>query len=83
MKLVNIFVPRDLKTIYAIQEFEKVYLYRRHKVQKNFICLICRTSASKRTYLLNISLERGEIMLIDRPVVTAKSYNIRGGLIDQ
>ena len=30
MKIVNIFVPRGRKTIYAIQEFAKVYLYRKN-----------------------------------------------------
>ena len=34
-------------------------------------------------YPLNISLERGKIMLIEQAVVTAKSYSILSGLIKQ
>ena len=52
MKLINIFVPQDRKTIYAIQAFEKVHLYGRHKVQKNPIRLRCRKTTRKRSVKL-------------------------------
>ena len=54
MKIVNIFVPRGRKTIYAIQEFEKVYLYRKKRVLKNSIHLRCRKAACKRNLKLHL-----------------------------
>ena len=42
MKLVNIFVPKEQKHVYAIQESEKVYLFKSHRVQKNCIRVKCR-----------------------------------------
>ena len=53
MKIVNIFVPRGRKIIYAIQEFEKVYLYREKRVLKNSIHLRCRKTACKRSLKLH------------------------------
>ena len=37
MKLVNIFVPKEQTNVNAIQESEKVYLFKIQKFQKNFI----------------------------------------------
>ena len=42
MKLVNIFVPKEQTHVYAIQESEKVYLFKSHRVQKNCIRVKCR-----------------------------------------
>ena len=33
MKLVNIFVPREEKNVYAIHEFEMIHLYKSRRVR--------------------------------------------------
>ena len=42
LKLVNIFVPKEQKHVYAIKESEMVYLFKSHRVQKNCIRVKCR-----------------------------------------
>ena len=42
MKLVNIIVPKEQKHVYAIQESERAYFVKNHRVQKNYIGVKCR-----------------------------------------
>ena len=52
MKLVNIFVPKEQTHVYAIQESEKVYLFKSNRVQKNCIRVKCRKRICKRSLKL-------------------------------
>ena len=53
MKLVNIFVPKEQKLAYAIQELEKVYLFESHRVQKNCIRVKCRKNMQAKCEILS------------------------------
>ena len=53
MKLVNIFVPKEQKHVYAIQELEKVYLFESHRVQKNCIRVKCQKNMQAKCEIVS------------------------------
>ena len=73
MKLVNIFVPKEQAHVYAIQESEKVYLFKSNKVQKNCIRVTCRKRICKRSLKLyptnNLRYEKFYFIHISRIII--------------